>query len=67
MKSSTSHSFDNKPSDWVTRFGEQIRAGGHVLDVAAGGGRHSRYFADRGYTVTALDKSVSIHPVSPGY
>jgi SAM-dependent methyltransferase len=27
-----------------------------VLDVAAGGGRHSRFFADRGHRVTALDR-----------
>ena len=30
-----------------------------VLDVAAGGGRHSRFFADRGHRVTALDRDTS--------
>jgi SAM-dependent methyltransferase len=30
-----------------------------VLDVAAGGGRHSRFFADRGHKVTALDRDTS--------
>jgi SAM-dependent methyltransferase len=33
-----------------------IAPGVAVLDVAAGGGRHSRFFADRGHTVTALDR-----------
>ena len=30
-----------------------------VLDVAAGGGRHSRFFADLGHRVTALDRDTS--------
>jgi SAM-dependent methyltransferase len=30
-----------------------------VLDVAAGSGRHSRFFADRGHKVTALDRDTS--------
>lgn len=30
-----------------------------VLDVAAGGGRHSRFFADRRHRVTALDRDTS--------
>jgi SAM-dependent methyltransferase len=33
-----------------------IAPGVAVLDVAAGGGRHSRFFADRGHRVTALDR-----------
>ena len=33
--------------------------GGKVLDLAAGGGRHVRYFKDLGYQVTALDRDVS--------
>ena len=36
-----------------------IAAGVPVLDVAAGGGRHSRFFADRGHGVTALDRDAS--------
>ena len=30
-----------------------------VLDVAAGGGRHSRFFTDRGHKVTVLDRDTS--------
>jgi SAM-dependent methyltransferase len=36
-----------------------IAAGAAVLDVAAGGGRHSRFFADRGHEVTVLDRDTS--------
>jgi SAM-dependent methyltransferase len=30
-----------------------------VLDLAAGGGRHSRFFAERGHRVTAVDRDTS--------
>jgi SAM-dependent methyltransferase len=36
-----------------------VKAGGTVLDLAAGGGRHARYFKGLGYQVTALDRDVS--------
>jgi SAM-dependent methyltransferase len=36
-----------------------VTPGGSVLDLAAGGGRHTRYFKDLGYEVTALDRDVS--------
>jgi SAM-dependent methyltransferase len=47
------------PSPWVRRFAHLVAAGGEVLDVAAGGGRHSRFFLDRGCRVTAVDRDVS--------
>lgn len=39
----------------MRRYGDRILAGGSILDVACGGGRHSRFFARQGYTVTAVD------------
>ena len=33
-----------------------VRAGGRVLDVACGSGRHARYLAGRGYRVEAVDR-----------
>ena len=42
-----------------------IAPGATVLDVAAGGGRHSRFFAERGHKVTAVDRDVSGLPDQP--
>lgn len=44
------------PSAWVTRFAPLVRAGGRVLDLACGGGRHARWLAARGYQVEAVDR-----------
>jgi len=43
------------PSAWVCRFAPRIRAGGSVLDVACGGGRHARHLASLGLQVLAVD------------
>jgi SAM-dependent methyltransferase len=47
------------PSEWVTRFAHLVPPDGSVLDLAAGRGRHARYFLERGYSVVALDRDVS--------
>ena len=47
------------PSAWVTRFAPLVKKGGAVLDVACGGGRHSRLFAERGHPVLAMDRDIS--------
>jgi SAM-dependent methyltransferase len=44
------------PSSWVVRWADRIAAGGRVLDVACGNGRHSRFFAARGHPVEAVDR-----------
>ncbi len=46
-------------SAWVRRFIPLIRAGGLVLDLAAGNGRHSRLLRDSGFAVCAVDRDVS--------
>lgn len=49
----------SEPSSWIMRFAPLIRAGGTVLDVAAGGGRHTRELAARGLHVVAVDHDTS--------
>lgn len=53
------HDRGNAISPWIARFAPLVREGGRVLDVAAGGGRHSRFFAARGHLVCAVDIEVS--------
>lgn len=48
------------PSAWVCRFASLIPAGGEVLDLACGGGRHSRWLAGSGYRVEAVDRDVAM-------
>ncbi len=48
-----------EPSPWVRRFAPLVPDGGLVLDLAAGNGRHVRYFLDRGHPIVAVDRDVS--------
>jgi SAM-dependent methyltransferase len=43
-------------SPWIKRFFPLITAGGSVLDLACGQGRHSLLLARNGYRVEALDR-----------
>jgi SAM-dependent methyltransferase len=45
------------PSPWVARFSTLVAKNVNVLDIAAGGGRHSRLFLNQGNFVTAIDKN----------
>ena len=47
------------PSAWVVRWADRIPAGGRVLDVACGSGRHSLVFLAGGHPVTAVDRDLS--------
>ncbi|MDQ6629086.1 MAG: class I SAM-dependent methyltransferase [Pseudomonadota bacterium] len=49
----------NEPSPWLLRWAHLIGPGGSVLDVAAGAGRHSRWLAQRGHAVTAVDRDAA--------
>lgn len=51
--------FDPPPSPWIERHGGSIRSGGRVLDLAAGGGRHTRWLLEHGYAVTAVDRDTA--------
>src|SRR5689334_9794158 len=44
------------PSPWVVRWAGAIPAGGRVLDVACGSGRHLRYLRSLGYTAVGVDR-----------
>ena len=52
-------------SAWVARWAPQIRPGGSVLDLAAGGGRHARFLAHLGFEVLAVDRDVSLLADAP--
>ncbi len=47
------------PSAWVDRFAPLIPAGGAVLDLACGSGRHSRLLAGLGHPVEAVDRDAT--------
>ena len=47
------------PSPWVVRFASHVPAGGPVLDVACGAGRHTRFFLGRKHPVVAVDRDVT--------
>jgi len=46
-------------SAWVRRFAPLIRPAGHVLDLAAGTGRHTQLLLEMGFRVTAVDRNVA--------
>ena len=54
------------PSDWVLRWAHLVPAGGRVLDVACGMGRHLHWFHERNHPVTGVDRSPeAIDSISP--
>ncbi|MCA1973724.1 MAG: class I SAM-dependent methyltransferase [Caenispirillum sp.] len=48
------------PSAWVRRWAALAPAGGTVLDVACGWGRHLRWFVDAGFAGTGVDRDTSM-------
>ena len=44
-------------STWVQRWSHLVAPGAPVLDVACGRGRHLHWFAQRGHSVTGIDRS----------
>ena len=53
------HASLEAPSGWVLRWVHLIAAGGAVLDVACGSGRHARMLAARGHEVHAVDRDAA--------
>ena len=47
------------PSDWLQRWAHLLPAGGRVLDLACGRGRHLRWAAARGFAVTGVDRDAA--------
>lgn len=61
------HSQAAAPSAWVRRWAHLVPASGSVLDVACGRGRHALYFAERGRSVTAVDRDAdALSGLPPG-
>ncbi|MCC8432499.1 class I SAM-dependent methyltransferase [Reyranella aquatilis] len=52
------------PSPWIAVWAGLVPPDAAVLDVAAGSGRHTQFFADRGHRVTAVDRDVTAIPAS---
>lgn len=45
-----------QPSPWLQRWSHLLPAGGRVLDVACGSGRHLRWLAAQGWQPTGIDR-----------
>ncbi len=56
MSTAAAHHELASPSPWVCRFAPLIAAGGRVLDLACGSGRHARYLAHAGFLIEAVDR-----------
>lgn len=57
-------------SAWVRRWSHLVPAGGQVLDVACGQGRHLQWFARQGHRVIGVDISdaaLAAVPLAPGH
>jgi SAM-dependent methyltransferase len=55
----TSAPLPTDPSPWVCRFLPLVAAGGRVLDLAAGAGRHVKVLRQAGYQVVAVDRDTA--------
>src|SRR5262245_2209005 len=53
------------PSPWIVQWAGLIAADATVLDIAAGNGRHTRFFADRSHKVTAIDRNTTALTAQP--
>ena len=49
----------SEPSPWLQRWAHLLPAGGRVLDVACGRGRHLRWLAAQGWRLTGIDRDAA--------
>lgn len=56
--STTPHDRGGMPEPWIVAHAGLVPAGTEVLDLAGGGGRHARFFAERGHPVLLVDRTV---------
>lgn len=47
-----------EPSPWIVRHASLLPADGPILDLAAGSGRHTRFFSELGRSVLAVDREI---------
>jgi SAM-dependent methyltransferase len=55
------------PEDWVVKHFNKIKKGGSVMDMAAGKGRHTQFFLDKGYNVVAVDQNITSLSIFNGH
>ncbi len=55
------------PSAWVEKHAAEVTAGGAVLDLACGSGRHTGLFLGLGHPVAAVDRDLSRMPATPPF
>lgn len=60
------HNAQDKASPWVARFIDLIPSGGNVLDLACGGGRHTRLLVAHDHPVLALDRNTESLALAAG-
>jgi len=53
------HHSAGEPEPMIVGWTPLLAKHATILDVAAGGGRHARWFAERGHSVTAVDRDVT--------
>ena len=56
---SDDHHQQSGPAETIVRWSPLVKPGARVLDVAAGGGRHALWFAERDAAVTAVDRDTT--------
>lgn len=58
MTRPSTHNTLSPPSPWIARFAPLVAAGGTVLDLACGSGRHLRLFHGLNHPVVGLDRDL---------